>query len=687
MAAAGRPDTLGHVLSSRRRHRFVGRSAQRELFHAALDGTVPSRVLFVHGPGGIGKTWLLDAFARDAREVGATVRRLDGRELTPSVTAMHDAFSDVGDRSADGPRLVLLVDAYDHLAPVDGWVRDELLPGLAPATVTVLAGRSPPDPAWRADAAWHDLLRIVSLRNLAPDDSRDYLRRCGVDDDLHDELITVSRGHPLALSLLADTVARGARPSADGLTPDLVGVLLRRFVEVVPTDTQRRALEVTAIARTTTQALLRDALDADDPADLFTWLRELSFVEDGPDGVFPHDLARDVLDRDLRWRDPDAYAAVFRRVRAHIHGRLATLRGHEQQRALFDEKFVFRNLPSILSPVAWDVWGRHYAEPATPEDHDPVIALVRSAEGPDAAAIAERWWAEQPAAFHVLRRAEGSVRGVLALVELAGVDDDLSWDPGARAAMGHARAAAPPRPGELVTQTRFVIDADRYQDPSPTLNATPILTLQRYLQQPNLSWDFLTLAEPDRWNAYFALGDLPRVQGSDFIVGGRRYGLFAHDFRKVGVDAWLELITERALAQDPTLPPPTAPEVLVLSQPDFSDAVRQALRDLHRPDLLLRNPLLRTRLLRDRSDGEPDAAGLRACVDEAIDALRDHPRDDKLLRAVDRTYVRPAATQEAAAEVLGLPWSTYRRHLTKGVERIVSWLWEREVYGGATGQK
>jgi hypothetical protein len=127
--------------------------------------------------------------------------------------------------------------------------------------------------------------------------------------------------------------------------------------------------------------------------------------------------------------------------------------------------------------------------------------------------------------------------------------------------------------------------------------------------------------------------------------------------------------------------------VLVLSQPDFSDAVRQALRDLHRPDLLLRNPLLRTRLLRDRSDGEPDAAALRACVDEAIDALRDHPRDDKLLRAVDRTYVRPAATQEAAAEVLGLPWSTYRRHLTKGVERIVSWLWEREVYGGPTGQK
>ena len=61
--------------------------------------------------------------------------------------------------------------------------------------------------------------------------------------------------------------------------------------------------------------------------------------------------------------------------------------------------------------------------------------------------------------------------------------------------------------------------------------------------------------------------------------------------------------------------------------------------------------------------------------------LGEHPRDKKLLRALDRTYLRPAATQERAAEVLGLPFSTYRRHLSHGVERVVAWLWERELYG------
>ena len=42
---------------------------------------------------------------------------------------------------------------------------------------------------------------------------------------------------------------------------------------------------------------------------------------------------------------------------------------------------------------------------------------------------------------------------------------------------------------------------------------------------------------------------------------------------------------------------------------------------------------------------------------------------------------KPAPTQEAAAELLGLPFSTYRGHLTRGLERVTDLLWERELYG------
>jgi hypothetical protein len=173
---------------------------------------------------------------------------------------------------------------------------------------------------------------------------------------------------------------------------------------------------------------------------------------------------------------------------------------------------------------------------------------------------------------------------------------------------------------------------------------------------------------------------MQRAAGSDFVVGGRRYGLFAHDFRRVPVDEWLELITERALAQEVATNRPAGDEPLVLSHVEFDAAVRQALRDLHRGDQLARNPLCRTRLVRARV-GDECGTALAEVVRDAAGQLQLHPRDQKRWRAIDRTYLRPSPTQERAAEVLDVPFSTYRRHLTEGVAQIVEQLWTREVHG------
>jgi hypothetical protein len=52
-----------------------------------------------------------------------------------------------------------------------------------------------------------------------------------------------------------------------------------------------------------------------------------------------------------------------------------------------------------------------------------------------------------------------------------------------------------------------------------------------------------------------------------------------------------------------------------------------------------------------------------------------------LYHALHHTYFEPAPTQETAAELLDLPFSTYRYHLTNGIRRITEWLWQRELYG------
>ncbi len=672
----------------------MGRRAELELFRSAVaTGTRDLAVLYLHGPGGIGKTSLLDAFSGIAAAQDATVVRLDARELAASPSAVLAAMRAVIEVSDDGPigdaaePFVLMIDSYERLTPIDDWVREQLVPRLPVDALTVLAGRTPPAPGWRADPAWRDLLRVVSLRNLDPDDGRAYLAACGVDPERHDGLLALTHGHPLGLSLCADVVVRGGEPGGDALHPDLVGDLVRGFVDVVPDERQRTVLAACAQARVTTEEFLREVLRPDDAADeayeRFSWLQGLSFIEVGPDGVFPHDLARDVLDADLRWRDGAEYTRIFRRVAGAIRGRLRSLRGREQQRAISDLKFLFRHIPGVLSPIDWEAWGQHYPEPALPHERGRVLDLIAAAEGDDAARIAAVWWEAQPEGFWVLRDRSDRVRGVVCLLDLsAATEEERAADPGARTVWNHAHAHRPPRVGEVVTQTRFIVDREACHGPSPTLNAVPIVTLQRQLGTPNLAWDYLTMHEPDEWDDFFALADLHRVPDGDFELAGRRFGVFAHDYRERSVDELIDLWIERSLAQDPTLQTGPGPQVQVLSQAEFTDAVRQALRDLLRPDLLERNPLLGTRLLHDEAaDEAPDAATLRTLVHSAIDTLRQHPRDDKLLRAVERTYLDPAPTQEAAAARLGLPFSTYRRHLTQGIERVVAWLWDREVYG------
>jgi TolB-like protein/Flp pilus assembly protein TadD len=71
-------------------------------------------------------------------------------------------------------------------------------------------------------------------------------------------------------------------------------------------------------------------------------------------------------------------------------------------------------------------------------------------------------------------------------------------------------------------------------------------------------------------------------------------------------------------------------------------------------------------------------AAVQQMLTETARAIFTSTRDQSLYRVLELTYFNPAPKQEAAAERLGLPFSTYRRYLTSGVERITEWLWRQE---------
>lgn len=75
------------------------------------------------------------------------------------------------------------------------------------------------------------------------------------------------------------------------------------------------------------------------------------------------------------------------------------------------------------------------------------------------------------------------------------------------------------------------------------------------------------------------------------------------------------------------------------------------------------------------------ATALQGLLKEAAQSLQAAPREARLYRALHHTYFQPAPTQEQAAELLDIPFSTYRRHLKEGIARVVELLWQKELEG------
>lgn len=680
---AASPATLADRLRHARRSRFVGRTAELELFGRALSAS-PSElsVLYVHGPGGVGKTALLGMFAEVAADAGRPTSRVDARAVEPSPRGFQDAVGAV----AAGQ--VVFVDTYELLTHLDDWLRESYLPSLPADVIVVLAGRDQPTPGWLAEPGWQDLVRVVSLRNLRPTESREFLTARGVPEDRQGAVVGFTHGHPLALALVADVLTQNDdlatfRPEQE---PDVVRVLLGRFVDRLPSPRHRGALEACAHLRVTTEELLADTLDGDDAQALFEWLRGLSFIEQGPQGLFPHDLAREVLDADLRWRNPQGYRRLHAAARAAVARRVRDSHGVVQQRALFDVLFMHRNNPIMRPHYDWESLGRAYAEPATGRDLAAILAMVDSHEGSESAHIAAHWFARQPDAFSAFRDGDGQLIGFEATVMLHdAAAADIAADPAARAAVDFARRYGPLRAGDQMIHHRFHMSRESYQTVSSATNLFAMTVCRHWMTRRRLAWSFLGVANADDWQPLFSQLSLRPSPDADFEVGGRRYAVFTHDWRAEPAPAWYERMGERELATDPSaallaaVPSPT--RMVVLSEPEFRAAVRRALRSYSRPDVLVTSPLLRSRVVVERAGGDAGAVNLQALLREAAETLRGNPRDDRLYRALHHTYLEPVATQEMAAQRLELPFSTYRAHLAAGIDRVIAWLWQRELSG------
>lgn len=685
---------LDRLIEARRRH-FVGRQQERDLFQSALTAAdLPFHVLYLFGPGGVGKSSLLREYGYLARQASANLVHIDGRitEPNPEVflkaiqTALNAPDGAVfSSLAARADRTALLIDTAELLTPLDGWWQEEFLPQLPQNVLVVIAGRNPPAPRWRTDPGWQQLMRVHRLRNLTPEESRAYLMRRQVRASEHSTVLDFTYGHPLALSLVADLYAQAPETNfKPENAPDIIKTILDQFLQELPTPVHRAALESCTLVRLITEPLLGQMVQTNEETahDLFEWLRRLSFIDADRHGLYPHDLAREALTADLRWRNPERYARLHERARTFYMNQVSLLSDREQRRLLSDYIYLHRDNPMVRPYFEWQSSGAIFTDALRPQDEPLLVEMVTRHEGSQSAQLAAYWLAQQPQGFSIMRQAGGQPIGFLSMVSLEKTNAaDRERDPAVGAAWSFLQRTAPLRANERATYFRFWLAAADYQSVSSVQSRIFLNIVQHYLTTPGLVYTFLPCADPDFWRDAFFYADLQRIPAADFRVGERAYGVYGHDWRARPAMAWLTLLGERELNPQAGMPiaaPVVASSLastVTLDEENFAAAVRQLLRDFTDDNRLRHNPLWQTRLRHHLdSAGAHPADKLRQLVRQIVDPLQHSPRQIKLYRALHHTYFQPTATQEEAAELLDLPFSTYRRHLREGVEYLIKHL-------------
>lgn len=397
--------TIGARLAERDRRRFVGRDAELAFLQRCLTGEAGASVVLVHGPGGIGKSTLLRELARRAGELGRRAHFVEGRELAPAPRALDRALAAA--REEDEP--LVLIDTYERMAALDGYLRATVVPQLPERSLIVIAGREPPSRGW-LEGGWEQVAVQLELPGLSADEARELLAQHGIDDEEQSrELIRWAQGSPLALALAGDDALGAARASAgsgDLERPELVRALIRRLAEAEIDGPHLGPLAVAAVARVTTIELLRAVLPDADAVQGYMWLRERSFAEPLGEGIALHELVRKALHADLRHRDRERERALRRRIADHLYARARA--GH--QLLSIDLAHLVQN-DAIRWGFSWEGAGEYRLDEVRPGDADEVRRLLSEVHVPERWAPVAPYFEHAPERIAIVRDLADRIRG------------------------------------------------------------------------------------------------------------------------------------------------------------------------------------------------------------------------------------------------------------------------------------
>ena len=637
----------------RERDRFVGRAVELGFMERCLEENPPSNVILVHGPSGIGKSTLLREFARRAEARGRETFFVEGRELPPMPDALEAMLA--GARTSESP--VVLLDTYERMTALGGYLRRGLLPSLPERTVIVIAGRGAPDSNWFA-GGWEGMATELELEALDSADSLVLLATHGLSDDRAEAVAEWAQGSPLALALAAETavVDNEWTPEVGIAKPEIVRSLIRRLVESELSGVRLSALSVAAIARVTTVDLLRAVLPECDPEAEYERLRTLTFTEPLGDGLTLHDLVRRALHADLRRRELELERELRRRIVDHLYERA---RGGDPLISI-EMAHLIEN-PSIKWGFGWEGSVDYRIDDVRPDDANAVAAMLESRHFKEWWRLARRFFAESPERVAVARDKEDRLCGFMVCMSPATAPEFALEDPLVGPWIAHARTDG--RLGESVLWHSSVdFTDDRRGRVQAMLGMAGVL--RSGIANPRFAYMPINPTNPDALTFARALG-AEHLGELDLEIGTRRIECHRIDYGPGGLVAAQRAVVYAELGLASARPLEGEPKL------DF-ESVREALRNFRVPHELARSPLA------TGEGAEERAESVRELLREASDRAFGDNENEKLLRRVlIRGYLEPAPSHEQAAIDLSLSRAAYFRRLRAAAERVAEYLAER----------
>jgi hypothetical protein len=639
--------TLGRRLVDRDHARFVGRQRELELFDELFVEDPPANIVLVHGPAGIGKSTLLREVVRRGERSGWRPHWIEGRDLPlPLPDGLEDALK--GSREEERP--LIIVDSYERMTALGGYLRRRVLPGLPEHAIVVVAGRGAPEAGW-SGGGWETVVREVELGGLSPEESRELLHLAGVKDrGLVSDAVVWSAGSPLALALAAEPGVRW-RPASEGggpADPGVVRTLVRRLAGSELEGAQFAVLGVASIARLTTVDLLRHVVPETNAERDYQWLASRTFTEPLGDGVTLHELVGKALRADLRRRDPSRQQELRRRIADYLH--TSAVAGNLLLSV--DLAHLMEN-PAIRWGYSWEGSLRYRIDSVRPGDAEAVRAVLADRGHSDWWPLLERFFDEAPARIGIARDHEDRLAGYLVSVTPRNAPSFAADDPLLGPWLAHAHSRSPS--GNAVLWHDAVDLTECGSGVQAMLGVAGMM--QSGLTNPRLAYLPIHPRLPEALEFARVLG-ARHVPELDLELAGIEVECHLLDYGPGGL-----LGAQRdVIYAEVGLRPPHSPPIDV-------EVVRQALRNLSVPSRLAANELASGDALEERAES------VRARLTCAAEHAFGETADERLLRRVlVRGYLDPAPSHELAAKELNLSRAAYFRRLKTAVARIAAHL-------------